>query len=104
MPLDKLLAERVFAPLGMTRTRGAIVGADRMLYAQGYESADETAVFARGVPLAPAAWVDVTFAAGSVASTAEDMTRFLRSLANSAQGRGGFGFSPQQGRDFATHA
>ena len=103
-PLDQLLAERIFRPLGMVRTRGAITGADRTLFAQGYEGADETAVFARGVPLAPAAWVDVTFGAGSVASTAEDMTRWLRHLADAAQGHAGLGLSAEQARSFATHA
>jgi len=34
-PLGRLLEERIFAPLGMRRTRGAIVGPDRHLYAQG---------------------------------------------------------------------
>ena len=103
-PLDQLLAERVFRPLGMGRSRGAIVGADRTLYAQGYESADSTAPFARGIPLAPAAWVDVTFGAGSVASTADDMTRFLRTLANAVQGRGGLGLSPGQAKRFTSEA
>ncbi len=60
--------------------------------------------FAWGLPLAPAAWVDVTFGAGSVASTAEDMTRFLRFLANAAQGRGGLGLPPEQARAFMMHA
>jgi CubicO group peptidase (beta-lactamase class C family) len=104
MRLDRLLKERIFTPLGMTQSRGAIIGADRTLYAQGYEAADQTAVFARGVPLRPAAWVDVTDAAGNVASTADDMTRFLRALANAAQGRGAFGLSPQQARIYAGHA
>jgi CubicO group peptidase (beta-lactamase class C family) len=102
-PLDQLLAERIFTPLGMRRSNGAIVGADRTMYAQGYGAADETVPFARGVPLASAAWVDVTFAAGSVASTADDMTRFLRSLANAVQGRGGLGLSPQQAKAFTSH-
>jgi CubicO group peptidase (beta-lactamase class C family) len=102
-PLDRLFADRIFMPLGMRRTRGAIIGADRTLYAQGYEAADETVPFARGVPLAPAAWVDVTTGAGAIASTADDMTRFLRSLANAAQGRGGLGLSPDQGRAYASH-
>src|SRR5215212_9616141 len=79
-PLAQLLRERIFAPLGMSRSRGAIVGADRILYAQGYEAADQVAAYARGVPLAPAPWVDVTFGAGSVASTANDMMPFLRAL------------------------
>ena len=103
-PLDQLLKDRIFSPLGMGRTRGAIVGADRKLYAQGYEAADPTAVFARGVPLAPAPWVDVTTGEGNVASTADDMTRFLRTLANAAQGRGGLGLPPEQARAFTAHA
>jgi len=103
-PLAQLLKERIFVPLGMTRTRGAIVGADRTLYAQGYEASDQTAAFARGVPLAPASWVDVTFGAGSVASTGTDMIRFMRSLADAVQGGGGLGLSPQQAKTFTTHA
>ncbi|MEA3058182.1 MAG: hypothetical protein QOF34_997 [Sphingomonadales bacterium] len=99
-PLDQLLAERIFAPLGMRRSHGAIIGADRTLYAQGYEAADPTGVFVWGTLLAPTAWVGVTFGAGSVASTAEDMTRFLRFLANAAQGRGGLGLAADQAKAF----
>lgn len=102
-PLDRLVKERIFVPLGMTRSRGAITGQDRTLYAQGYEASDELP-FAIGVPLAPAAWVDVTFGAGNIGSTADDMNRLLRSLANTVQGRGGLGLSPELGRAFATHA
>jgi len=103
-PLSRLFPERIFAPLGMRRSHGAIIGADRTLYAQGYEEADPTGVFVWGLPLAPAAWVDVTFGAGSVASTADDMTRYLRFLANAAQGRGGLGLPPEQARAFMMHA
>src|SRR4051812_11086875 len=103
-PLSRLLAERIFAPLGMRRSHGAIIGADRTMYAQGYEAADPTAVFVWGLPLAPAAWVDVTFGAGNVASTADDMTRFLRFLANAAQARGELGLPPEQSRAFMMHA
>lgn len=101
-PLDRLIEERIFAPLGMRRSRGAIVGQDRTLYAQGYEQADELP-FAIGVPIAPAAWVDVTFGAGNVASTADDMNRLLRSLADAARGRGGMGLPPAPARAYATH-
>jgi CubicO group peptidase (beta-lactamase class C family) len=104
MPLDRLLDQRIFRALGMARSRGAIVGDDRTLYAQGYETADQIIPFVRGVPLAPAAWVDVTFGAGSVASTAADMTRFLRTLANSVQGRGGLGLPAELAKSFTTHA
>ena len=102
-PLARIVEERLFAPLGMRRSRGAITSQDRALYAQGYEAADELP-FALGVPLAPAAWVDVTFGAGNVASTADDMNRLLRSLAGAAQGQGGLGLSSELGRTYATHA
>jgi D-alanyl-D-alanine carboxypeptidase len=102
-PLGRLLAERIFTPLRMARSHGAIIGNDRPLYAQGYEAADELP-FALGVPLAPAAWVDVTEGAGSVGSTADDMLAWLRNLASAAQGRGAIGLSPQQAQAYATHA
>jgi D-alanyl-D-alanine carboxypeptidase len=102
--LAHLLRERIFIPLGMNRSRGAIVGADRTLYAQGYEAADQVAAYARGVPLAPAPWVDVTAGAGCVASTADDMLPFLRALADAVQGKGALNLSPPEARAFATHA
>jgi D-alanyl-D-alanine carboxypeptidase len=102
-PLARLVHERIFVPLGMRNSRGAIVGADRELYAQGYEAADQTAVYARGVPLAPASWVDVTFGAGNVASTSEDMVRFMRALADAAQGRAALGLSTQQAKALTAH-
>lgn len=103
-PLDQLLAEHDFRPMGMNRSRGAIVGADRLLYAQGYEQANTAVPFVRGTPLAPAPWVDVTTGAGCIASTAADMNLYLRSLANAAQGRGGLGLGPQAGMAFTSHA
>jgi CubicO group peptidase (beta-lactamase class C family) len=102
--LGRLLEERLLMPLGMSRSRGAILARDRLLYAQGYEAADQITPFVRGVPLAPAPWVDVTEGAGCVASTAEDMNRFMRSLADVAQGRGGLGLSPAAAKAFVTHA
>lgn len=103
-PLDRLLHERIFAPLGMSRTRGAIVGADRLLYAQGYEAANQVAPYVRGVPLAPAPWVDETFGAGCVGSTAGDMLSFLISLASAAQGKGGLGLSQVAAKQFTARA
>jgi CubicO group peptidase (beta-lactamase class C family) len=102
-PLRQLIEERVLRPLGMTRSRGAIIAADRALYAQGYEAENNAIPYAREAALAPASWVDVTFGAGSVASTADEMNRFLRSLANAVQGRGGLGLGPQQATAFTHH-
>lgn len=94
--------ERILSPLGISRTRAAIISKDRALYAKGYTPADLP--FAIGVPLVPAPWVDVSSAAVNVASTADDMNRLLRSLANAVQGRGGLGLSPEAGRAYATHS
>ncbi|HVU30313.1 MAG TPA: serine hydrolase domain-containing protein, partial [Sphingomicrobium sp.] len=102
-PLDRLLRDRIFAPLGMNRSRGAIIDNDRQLYAQGYEAADELP-FALGVPLAPAAWIDTVSGAGCIASTADDMVSFLRTIANAAQGRGGMGLSPDAAKAFTSHS
>jgi CubicO group peptidase (beta-lactamase class C family) len=103
-PLDRLLAERLFTRLGMIRTRGALKAADRLLYAQGYEPADLSIPFVRGGPLRPAAWVDSTSAAGSTASTAADMIRYLQGVAAAARGSGGMGLSPKAALAWASHA
>lgn len=103
-PLAQLLQARIFAPAGMSRSRGAILAADQALYAQGYRAADPSVPFAVGMPLAAAPWVDATSGAFSVASTATDMVRFLRALAEVANGRGGLGLSPAAASAFAQHA
>jgi len=103
-PLARILHDRLFAPLGMTLSRGAISEADRTLYAVGYQPADQEHPIIRGGPLAAAAWVNETSGAGSVASTAADMALFLRSLAGAAQGRGGLGLSAAEASAYAGHA
>jgi D-alanyl-D-alanine carboxypeptidase len=102
-PLAQLLRERIFAPLAMSHSRGAIVGADRPLYAQGYEAADQVSPYIRGVPLAPAPWVDVTFGAGCVASTADDVLALLGTLSAAVAGKGGLGLSPVEATQFTSH-
>ena len=101
--LASILHRRLFAPLGMSRTRGAILSADRARYAQGFEPIDRDGLFLLGDPLKPAPWVDVTFGAGSVASTGADIARLLRALAGAANGKGGLGLSPAAGRAFTGH-
>jgi CubicO group peptidase (beta-lactamase class C family) len=103
-PLSRLLRERIFAPLGMRRSKGAIIGADRVLYAQGYEPSDQLVPYLRGMPLRPAPWVDVTAGAGCVASTAEDMLAFLSALSGAAQGRRALELPGDKARQFVSHA
>jgi CubicO group peptidase (beta-lactamase class C family) len=103
-PLDQMLAERLFRPLGMIRSRGALKAADRLLYAQGYEPADLSIPFIRGTPLRPAAWVDSTSAAGSTASTAADMLRYLQGIAGAARGSGGMGLGAKPALAWMSHS
>lgn len=102
-PLGRLLEERLFKPLGMVDSRGAIRGSERLRYAQGYEPFDQNRPYFRGMALRPAAWVEVSSGSGSVGSTGSDMIRFMRGLADAAQGRGGLGLSPEQARAFTSH-
>ena len=87
----------------MSRSRGVVTAADRLISAEGYEPVDRSIPYVRGSPLRPAPWMEISDGAGCVASTADDMTRYLRSLANAAQGRGGLGLSPEAGRAFTSH-
>ena len=103
-PLAQLLRERIFAPLGMSRSRGAIIGSDRLLYAQGYEPSDQLVPYVRGTGLRPAPWVDVTAGAGCVASTADDMMGFLSALAGASRGQGMPGLPASLAKQFVTHA
>ena len=103
-PLGRLLEERLFAPLGMTRSRGSITAGQRTSFAQGYEAANSAFPYARGVPLAPAGWVDVTFGAGSVASTASDMNRLNAAIAGAARGASLPGLTAAQTKSYLSHA
>lgn len=102
-PLGRLIEERVLMPLGMLRSKGAITAYDRLLYARGYDAANTTIPYVRGTALEPAGWVEMTEGGGSVASTALDMNRLIRAIADAAAGRGAFGLSPELARRFVTH-
>ncbi|HEX2624739.1 MAG TPA: serine hydrolase domain-containing protein [Sphingomicrobium sp.] len=102
-PLARILDRRIFRPLGMGHSIGAILNANRAAYAQGFEPLERERIFVPGDPLTPAPWVEVTFAAGSIASTAADMVVLMRSLADAAAGRGGLGLGPAAGKAFAAH-
>ena len=102
--LARQLHDRVFAPLGMIDSKGAIIAEDRTRTAQGYEAAANAGPFVRGAALAPAGFVDVTFAAGSTVSTAADMVLLMRSIASAARGKGGLGHAPAAALELTRHA
>jgi len=103
-PLHRLLEERLFAPLGMANSFGSITGVNRVRFAQGYEGANTAYPFVRGTSLAPASWVDVTFGAGSVASTSDDMVKLMAAIAGAAAGGTLPGLDAAQTREFLTHS
>lgn len=101
--LARQMHERLFAPLGMNSSKGAILTADRPRYAVGYEPMRLDRPYVPGDPIAPAPWVEMFDASGSVCSTAPDMSRYLAALRGALAGRGLPGLTPAQARAFVTH-
>ena len=87
-PFHTALKHEVLDPLGMTATKPAILTADRALYAEGHSPFYGDRAFPRAGPLGPAPWVDMVEGSGCVASTARDMTRYMRFLIQAGSGHG----------------
>jgi len=87
-PYEEAVKARVFKPLGMNDSVGAIRGTDRHRYPIGYLPYLTDRMTLRPSELAPAAWADVDNAAGSNAATAADMAKFLRFLIGLSEGKG----------------
>jgi hypothetical protein len=79
---------RVFKPLGMSDSVGAIRSSDRHRYPIGYLPYATDRMTLRPGPVAPAAWADVDNTAGSNAATAGDMAKFMRFLIALSEGKG----------------
>jgi CubicO group peptidase (beta-lactamase class C family) len=79
-PYPEVIRERVLGPLGMSSTEPAITHDIRSRLAVGYEYLYDDRPDAPGAPLAPATWLETATADGSIASTAEDMSAFVRLL------------------------
>jgi D-alanyl-D-alanine carboxypeptidase len=82
----EILEAKILAPLGMTSTEAAITQAARSRFAVGYEAYFDDRPLPPGGLLAPATWIESDTADGSIASTAEDMSAYLRMLLNRGQG------------------
>jgi hypothetical protein len=87
-PFDEAVRERVLKPLGMTATRPLIRDADRALYAVGYSPLYRDRPYIRRDPLVAGPWTPMVNAAGSIASTPADMSRYLAFIIAAGQGRG----------------
>lgn len=79
----------VLRPLGMTSARPVIMARDRQRYAVGYSPLHRDQPFPQGGAFATGAWVDVTFAAGSIAATGADMAKYIAWLIRAKRGQGG---------------
>lgn len=88
-PFADSLRARVLAPLGMTSSAPLITNAIRARTAVGYSPLYEDRPFPSHGQLAEAPWIEVDTAAGGVASTAQDMTAYLRMLLNGGARGGG---------------
>jgi D-alanyl-D-alanine carboxypeptidase len=88
-PWRVLVDERIFKPLGMSRTRGVITTADRGHTATGYQPFWDDQVYPRLGKLAPAPNLVMDDTAGCIQSTPDDMARYLRMLLNRGKGPDG---------------
>jgi CubicO group peptidase (beta-lactamase class C family) len=87
-PFEEAVKARLFKPLGMNDSVGAIRSADRQRYPVGYLPYVTDHMTLRPSALAPAAWADVDNAAGCIAATGADMAKFLRFLIALSEGKG----------------
>jgi CubicO group peptidase (beta-lactamase class C family) len=82
----QLVRGRILEPLGMYDTEPAIVSEMRERQATGYLDALNDRPSHRSRPLVPAPFVEYTVGDGCIASTASDMSAFLRMLLNRGVG------------------
>jgi len=81
-PFAEAMRKRLLAPLGMTATAPIITNDLRKLMAIGYEPLNEGKPYPSHGPLAEAQWLEVDIAAGSIAATPGDMSKYIRMLLN----------------------
>jgi D-alanyl-D-alanine carboxypeptidase len=80
MPMHELLRERIFGPLGMRSSEGAITNATRLDLAVGYGPVFDDRPPHLNHPLAPGRWIVSGTADGSIVSNVIDMSAYARML------------------------
>lgn len=78
--LPELLRRRIFAPLGMKATEGAITNETRTDLATGYQTLYDDRPPQERHPLVPAMWINSASGDGSIVSNAVDMAAYARML------------------------
>jgi CubicO group peptidase (beta-lactamase class C family) len=87
-PHPDAIREAALAPLGMGGTKGIITDKDRAQYAVGYIPFYQDRPPLTQAPMAVGPWTDEDTAAGSIASTAEQMAHYLQFLLALGNGKG----------------
>ncbi len=88
-PLAASLEARIFKPLGMARSKGALYPSDHAEFAIGYAQSDPDADYDPGISLSPAPFETLTVGSGSVGASPADMIRWIRWLIGAGRGVGG---------------
>lgn len=89
-PWPRVVERRIFAPLGMSASSGAITGGTDLHAARSYVRREDAAVRrSDALALTMAGPLTVTRGAGSIASTAGDMARYMRMLLDRGAGPSG---------------
>ncbi|MDP9303191.1 MAG: beta-lactamase family protein [Actinomycetota bacterium] len=88
-PYPEIIRTRVLEPLEMLSTEPAITHDIRPRLAVGYEYLHDDRLSHSCAPLAPATWLETATADGSIASTPEDMSAFVRLLMRGGEGPNG---------------
>jgi D-alanyl-D-alanine carboxypeptidase len=81
-PWPASVTERIFKPLGMSRSAAAITSSVRPGIARSYVPLHDDRTYPRRGPLAPAGPLSVEEASGSIASTPGDMALYMRMILN----------------------
>lgn len=85
-PYGDIIQARILDPLGMTTSEPIVTNETRKRLAVGYEAYYDDRPLTPNRQLAPATWLEHAEGAGSIASTAAEMTTYLRMLMNWGSG------------------
>jgi CubicO group peptidase (beta-lactamase class C family) len=87
-PWPTALSERILKPIGMLDTAPTITSAVRSRIAQSYVPLHDDRPYPRHAPIVPVGNLAVEFAAGSIASTPQDMNLYMQMILNRGAVRG----------------
>ena len=81
-PFAESMRARLLEPLGMSASSPLITNGTRQRMAVGYEPMNESSPYPLHGTLAEAQWLEMDMAAGSIAATPADMSKYIRMLVN----------------------